>query len=66
MKRLALPGGGFFEIQMPKGGRFVPDTNLKGGFYGAPTLSTGTQKALFIGGGMLLGGIIAWAVSELI
>lgn len=58
MKRLALPGGGFFEIPLPKGGRFV-----EGPLEGAPT---GGGKVGAVLGGAILGALITWAIIELI
>lgn len=59
MKRLTLPGGGFFEIAMPRGGRFVSGPSMKGasGAYGG--------KAVAIGVGALFGAVLTWAILEI-
>jgi len=63
MKRLKLPGGGFFEIQMPRGGgRFVPAASLSGVL---PQNSAG-GKIVAVGVGALLGAVLTWALVEIL
>lgn len=64
MKKLALPGGGHFEIPLPKRGRFVSGTSLKGASYDLG-MSRGPKIAIVLGGAAL-GGLIAWALSEIL
>lgn len=64
MKKLALPGGGHFEIPLPKRGKFVPGTSLKGASYELG-LSRGHKVAIVLGGAAL-GGLVAWALAEIL
>ena len=66
MKRLVLPGGGYFDIPMPKGGRFVqgPLRGLSGTSLGA-TKSVGGKIAV-IGIGAALGAFLTWVLIEVL
>ena len=63
MKRLVLPGGGYFDIPMPKGGRFVQGP-LHGTSLGA-TKSVGGKIAV-IGIGAALGAFLTWVLIEVL